>query len=71
MEDAAEQRKRGPWVRMGEWSRYRRDRRAWRRERRKGTIDPSVPLRADGAAAAASAKGAPNDGPAGGLGGFF
>jgi hypothetical protein len=71
MAERAEQGTRGPWARMREWRHYRRERRAWRRERLKGTVDPgAVPLRADGASAAGSAKGAPGDGSAGGFGGF-
>ena len=68
MADTAEQGStQGRWARMRERSRLRRERRAWRRERRKGSVDPgAAPLRTGGAAGAASTKGAPNDGPAGG-----
>jgi hypothetical protein len=60
----------GRMDRMREWAAYRRERRAWRRERRKGSVDPgAAPLRTGGAAGAASTKGAPADGPAGGFGG--
>jgi hypothetical protein len=70
MAHGEEQGTRGRWTRMREWRRYRRERREWRRERLKGTIDPGgAPMRADGASAAASAKGAPSDGPAAGFGG--
>jgi hypothetical protein len=63
---------RGRLDRMREWARYRRERRAWRKERRKGTVDPgAAPLRTGGAAGAASAKGAPADGMTGGFDGGF
>ena len=62
----------GRLARMREWVDYSRERRAWRRDRRKGTVDPgAAPLRTGGAAGAASAKGAPADGMTGGFDGGF
>jgi hypothetical protein len=65
MAEKAEHERRGAWARMREWRRYRRGRRAWRRDRRKGTID----LGAQGMHAGGPAHAHKGDGPQGGFSG--